>query len=65
MNYKEKYEECKSKLFILSCHFDSTLEALDEATNRVRKLNRIIENLPDEIKRDLFGNEYEQLVNNK
>ena len=65
MTYKDKYEACKSKLFMLSCHIESTLEALDEARKRVEKLDRIIDNLPEEIKRDLYGNEYEQLLNNK
>ena len=63
MNYKEKYETCKSKLFMLSCHIESTLEALDEARKRIAKLDYMIENLPDEIKKDIFGNEYEQLIN--
>ena len=65
MTYKDKYEACKSKLFMLSCHIESTLEALDEARKRVEKLDRIIDNLPEEIKRDLYGNEYEQLLINK
>lgn len=65
MTYKDKYEACKSKLFMVSCHIESTLEALDEVRNRVEKLDRIINKLPDEIKKDLFGSEFEQLLNDK
>lgn len=50
---------------MVSCHIESILEALDETRNRVEKLDRIINKLPDEIKKDLFGIEYEQLLNNK
>ena len=65
MNIEEKYEICRSKLFMLSCHIETTLEALDQAKQRVAKLERMIEALPDEIKKDIFGNEYEQLITNK
>ena len=65
MTLEEKYEICRSKLFMLSCHIDTTLEELDQAKQRVAKLERMIETLPNEIKKDIFGNEYERLINNK
>ena len=65
MDYKEKYEICKSKLFMLSCHIESTLAELDEATKRVAKLDKMIEALPDEIKTDIFGSEYQQIMKRK